>query len=170
MNCSSLVAPGDFTPTRHRFVSGLFWLALCFTVLLHGCSQPTSAPAPGPTGNAIAQANLAKATSMVIHLPDNLPPKVWEVETDESMTIKALMDALASAQFQFRDTLYPGMGHLVTSIMGIQNASGEGEYWQFCINNVASDGGVDEKQVAPGEQVDWHYSKYGELPCKKIGE
>jgi hypothetical protein len=138
------------------------------SLLIAACSsqpQPaTTLPVPQNGGAT------ATATSLVVHLPDDQPQRVWEVETGGELTVKELMDALHEAQFEFTDTLYPGMGHLVTSIMGIKNAGGEGAYWQFCIDNVASDRGVDEKHLGPGHQVDWHYSKYGELPCKKIGE
>ena len=60
--------------------------------------------------------------------------------------------------------------HLLTSIHGIKNATGTGGCWQFCIDNVASDLGIDGKTIAPGQTLDWHYSEYGKLPCKKIGE
>jgi hypothetical protein len=137
-------------------------------LLIVGCADqkaPEKSAPPSLTAPVTAQ-----MTSLVVHLPDDQPSKVWEVQTGGEMTVKELMDALKEAQFAFTDTLYPGMGHLVTGVAGIRNAGGEGAYWQFCIDNVASDRGVDEKTVRPGQQVDWHYSKYGELPCKKIGE
>lgn len=138
-------------------------------LVLQACNSPkTHQPATAPPGSAAAEA--PKMTTMVVHLPNKQPEKVWEVEIANTMTVGELMYALKDAQFQFTDTLYPGMGHLVTSVAGFKNAGGEGEYWQFCIDNLASDRGVDEKTVAPGQHVDWHYAKYGELPCKKIGE
>ena len=139
-------------------------------LVLQACNPATKAhePATVPPGSTAGAA--PKMTAMVVHLPDKQPEKVWEVEIENTMTVGELMYALKDAQFQFTDTLYPGMGHLVTSVAGYQNAGGEGEYWQFCIDNVASDRGVDEKTVSPGQHVDWHYAKYGELPCKKIGE
>ncbi len=148
----------------------LLILASALLLLLQSCSSGTSTtPSPGAPSDSSAVAPV-KLTSLVVHFPDDQPNKVWEVETANEMTAKELMDAMKEAQFQFTDTLYPGMGHLVTSVAGIKNAQGDGAYWQFCIDNIASDRGVDEKTVAPGQQLDWHYAKYGELPCKKIGE
>ncbi len=146
-------------------------LLLSLAVLLFQACSPSTKEHQSPTappGSAAGEA--PKMTALVVHLPDKQPEKVWEVEIANTMTVGELMYALKDAQFQFTDTLYPGMGHLVTSVAGVKNAGGEGEYWQFCIDNVASDRGVDEKTVAPGQHVDWHYAKYGELPCKKIGE
>ena len=90
----------------------------------------------------------------------------------EKSTIREVLQSAVKdfPEFYFTDTLYPSAGHLLTSIHGIRNASGEGAYWQFCIDNIASDRGIDEKTILPGQTLDWHYSEYGKLPCKKIGE
>jgi Domain of unknown function (DUF4430) len=149
---------------RHPFA---LVATILVVLLLQSCTQPAATPKPPIVADSTAQVQM---TSLVVHLPDSLPSKVWEVEVGAELTVRELMVALRDAQFMFTDTLYPGMGHLVTGIAGIKNPGANDEYWQFCIDNVASDRGVDERKVAPGHQVDWHYSKYGELPCKKIGE
>ncbi len=104
-------------------------------------------------------------TGALISYPGVLVAK--EVSTVREVLLSAQKDF---PEFSFTDTLYPGAGHLLTSIHGIKNATGTGGYWQFCIDNVASDRGIDEKTIAPGQTLDWHYSEYGKLPCKKIGE
>lgn len=150
---------------RLRFALLFASLALLLITSCTSKTQETTTPTPPIDSTATA-----KMTSLVVHLPNDQPSKVWEVDAGGELTVKELMDALGEAQLQFTDTVYPTMGSLVTSVMGIPNANGEGAYWQFCIDNVASDRGIDEKKVGPGQQVDWHYAKYGELPCKKIGE
>jgi hypothetical protein len=95
-----------------------------------------------------------------------------EVSIAGNATVREVLYLTAKAypEFRFEDTLYLGMGHLLTSIRGIHNARGQGAYWQFCIDNQASDTGIDEKKVRAGQTIDWHYAQYGKLPCKKIGE
>jgi Domain of unknown function (DUF4430) len=147
----------------------LLLLGVFLVIAFQACTPANPGQtSPPPTPSDIPSA--VQVVALVVHLPDDQPSKVWEVEADRDMSVKELMDALAGAQFQFKDTLYPGMGHLVTNILGMQNPGKDGEYWQFCLDNVASDRGVDEGRVAPGHQVDWYFTKYGELPCKKIGE
>lgn len=147
----------------------ILFLLVLLCGLLAACNPAKTDTQAGSPADSVAPAPAVGLVTMAVHLPDTLP-RVWEVETDAPMTVRELMDALRSAQFAFTDTLYPGMGHLVTSVAGLQNAKGEGAYWQFCLDNVASDRGVDESKIAPGQRVDWHYALHGKLPCKKVGE
>jgi hypothetical protein len=100
---------------------------------------------------------------------------VWHldsIELKESMSVRDLLVAAdkQSSELQFRDTLYFGMGHLLTSLLGLANAKGEGAYWQFCIDNQTSNVGIDKMIVLTGQRVEWYYVTYGQIPCKKIGE
>ena len=137
--------------------------------LLQGCSSETQTNAPSDDG---AAPNATQTAGLVVHIPDAEPYQVAEIPIEKAVSVRDLMLKAKEidSKFQFRDTLYATMGHLLTSIQAIPNSKGEGAYWQFCVANTASDRGIDEKMVAPGQLVDWHFVQYGELPCKKIGE
>lgn len=146
-----------------KYVLFIFLIALLF----QGCGAGSQANAPSE-GNATD----SKTAALVIHVPDQSPYSISEIAIENEVSVRDLMlkAKTIDASFQFTDTLYATMGHLLTSILAVPNAKGEGAYWQFCVENTASDRGIDEKMVAPGQQVDWHFVQYGELPCKKIGE
>ncbi len=142
-------------------------LILC---LFCGCTPQ------GSNANSTSE-NLSDSTK-TIHLQVHQPVtgaliSYPGVIVGEKSTIREVLQSAVKdfPEFSFTDTLYIGSGHLLTSIHGIQNEKGsEGHSWQFCIDNVASDRGIDEKTILPGQTLDWHYSEYGKLPCKKIGE
>jgi hypothetical protein len=137
--------------------------------LLCGCT-PTGSESESGSGNLPAG---TKAIHLQVHQPETGALISYpEVIVGEHSTVREALQSAAKdfPEFSFTDTLYPGAGHLLTSIHGIRNSTGTGGYWQFCIDNVASDRGIDEKTLAPGQTLDWHYSEYGKLPCKKIGE
>jgi Domain of unknown function (DUF4430) len=130
-----------------------------------GCNSDRNTGHP-PTSNA---------TSVVMHVHDPTSGDIIsypELRISGKATVREVLNLTARSypEFQFEDTLYLGMGHLLTSIRGIHNAHGQGAYWQFCIDNQASDTGIDEKKVEAGQTIDWYYAAYGSLPCKKIGE
>lgn len=105
-------------------------------------------------------------------MPDGKVASFPEVPLSQPGKVRDAMVAAVDVYpgFAFTDTLYTGIGHLVTGINGLRNPRGGGAYWQFCIDNVASEVGIDDKPIAPGQSIDWHYAEYGKLPCKKIGE
>lgn len=147
-----------------------FWktirtIPLAGIVLLSACTSSTS-PAPPAADNTQATA------AMQVHMPSGEVANYPEVPFAKAAKVRDLMVSAAKAypDFAFTDTNYIGMGHLVTGINNLRNPKGGGAYWQFCIDNVASELGIDEKEIAPGQTLDWHYAEYGKLPCKKIGE
>jgi hypothetical protein len=119
------------------------------------------------------QVATSKAVLVQIHDPHSQTVTDYsDITVTGSTKVRDVLGLTAQAHpdFTFTDTAYIGMGHLLTSINGVRNAKGEGAYWQFCIDNVASNKGIDEMEVAPGQTLSWHYAEYGKLPCKKIGE
>lgn len=148
-------------------LSAVLILAI-FAFSLQSC---TDASTNGKEGSQNESSESNSAT-LVVNLPDASPFRIESFEISEELSVRDFMVKVAEKHndFHFTDTLYTGMGHLLTSLQGIANAKGEGAYWQFCIDNTASDRGIDEKTIHSGQQVDWHYVQYGKLPCKKIGE
>ena len=146
-----------------------FAFLLPFLVIFLGGCAPQTISSESDTENVEVE---EKSAALVIHLPENTTYSILEVPVEKAVNVRELMlmAKKVDAKFQFTDTLYTTMGHLLTSLQGVPNSKGEGAYWQFCVANTASDRGIDEKMVAPGEKVDWHFVQYGELPCKKIGE
>ncbi len=138
-------------------------------LFLQGCTSETQTNAPSDDS---ATPNATQSAALTVHLPDTEPYQVADIPIEQEVSVRDLMLKAKEIdqKFQFKDTLYATMGHLLTSIQMVPNSKGEGAYWQFCVGNIASDRGIDEKMVAPGQQVDWHFVQYGELPCKKIGE
>ena len=94
------------------------------------------------------------------------------------ITIKGGMtvrDLFARAQTQwgnltFRDTLYPGVGHMIVNINGYENGGKDGKNWMFCYNGVIADKGIDDIIVESGAEINWYYTTREEMPCKKVGE
>lgn len=137
-------------------------------LLAAGCQKTAESTTTPTSANDKRQFVLVQ-----VHDPQTDAVKVYpEVAVEGKAKVRDILLATAKAypEFSFTDTAYIGMGHLLTGINGVRNAKGAGAYWQFCIDNVASDRGMDEKEVAPGQTLDWHYAEYGKLPCKKIGE
>jgi hypothetical protein len=148
--------------------STLLVIAALLTLAWAACSSPTDS-----SKNTPATDDSLRTVVVQVHDPRQAAPLVYpEVPVGAPTAVREVLVAAAKAYpaFSFTDTTYIGMGHLLTGINGLRNAKGTGAYWQFCIDNVASDRGIDEKEIGPGQTLDWHYAEYGQLPCRKIGE
>jgi hypothetical protein len=139
--------------------------------LLSACSSENSQPTSG-VDSTTQPKTLVGTVTINVHKSESEVDTYPEILVQETLSVREVLirAAKSDSSFTFTDTMYPAMGHLLTSLMGVRNASGGGKYWQFCIDNVASDRGIDEKQLGPGQSLDWHFVDYGKLPCKKIGE
>lgn len=148
--------------------TSLVFIAICVVMSLGtGCNPASNPPTPPP-----ASTPASMFVTVQVHLPGEEPITYPDITVNGRTKVREVLRLTAQQHtaFTFTDTSYLGMGHLLTGINGVRNTKGAGAYWQFCIDNVASDRGIDEKEVEPGQTVDWHFAEYGALPCKKVGE
>ncbi|MEM0999186.1 MAG: DUF4430 domain-containing protein [Bacteroidota bacterium] len=128
--------------------------------------QSAGTEAPADTDKAPTESK--QVATVTFHWPDSTPSDLEVTWTGETTVGDALADQKAY-QIEMKD--YKGMGRLLTGIESFQNGGDAELYWQFCLNGVYSMVGIDEAKLATGDQVDWHFTAYGEnIPCKKAGE
>lgn len=151
-------------------------LLICFSVLLAVSScQPTSdhGSESGTAGTDSTSAPLPVeqgAAFLNIHIPDSLPSDDIKVDLVAGSTVLLGKTMMGMTDLQLEAKEYKGMGHLITAMKGFRNNENGERYWQFCLNGVISDKGIDETELRNGDRIDWHFVLYNELPCKKIGE
>jgi Domain of unknown function (DUF4430) len=136
-----------------------------FALLLSACSPGSSPTAPATDGAAQASATVTMTVDAKGYIPfDTAAGIPWKT----GMTVGDAVRATREIQFGIKE--YPDLGRLINAVNGLENNTHDGHYWQFCVDGVFSEIGMDEKPLAAGQAVSWYYRAYGEGPCKKIGE
>jgi hypothetical protein len=143
-------------------------MVLMFGVLLAltACNTSTTTP---PAGNSVSDTTQAASVSMTLDAKGYIPfDTVVGIPWKSAMTVSDAVHATKAFQFGIKE--YPDLGHLVEAVNGLKNNTHDGHYWQFCVDGVFSEVGMDKKSLEAGQTVSWYYRAYGEGPCKKIGE
>lgn len=71
--------------------------------------------------------------------------------------LDAMRAYASSEKFAFTGREYSSLGFFVESINGRKNAGGS--YWFLYINGAASEKGVSQAVLRPGDVVEWRYEK-----------
>lgn len=152
-------------PSPQRLGFGL--LILLLTGML-ACSSP-SGSAVDQQGDTAQPPAAISTVSMTVDAKGYIPfDTVAGIPWKAGMTVGDAVRATDAIQFGTKD--YPDLGRLVNAVNGLENNTHDGHYWQFCVDGVFSEVGMDEKPLSAGQVVNWYYRAYGEGPCKKIGE
>ena len=84
--------------------------------------------------------------------------RLYEFVSDKSETVLEAMNEHAAAhQFEFKTREFPGLGVMIESINGLENA--DGYYWILYINWKNSEKGVSSARVTLGDSIEWKYEK-----------
>ena len=73
--------------------------------------------------------------------------------TEQKSLRAAMVEARKLGYFTFADTLYEGMGHLLTSINGAK--TGDSRYWLYCVNSQKASKGIDDLLLKDGDHIKW---------------
>lgn len=142
-------------------VVGFALLAFVFSA----CNPGTPANAPVDDSVPRAAASVTMTVDAKGYIPfDTAAGIPWKA----GMTVGDAVRATQDIAFGIKE--YADLGRLVNAVNGLENNTHDGHYWQFCVDGVFSEVGMDEKALAAGQTVNWYYRAYGEGPCKKIGE
>lgn len=144
-----------------------FSFLLSFLLLLASCGPSTDTANSGSSIVTLPAATAPSTVTLIVPGPTD-KEFVETVPFEEGMTVGQLLDAQSTVRVTTKS--YPGMGRLLTSINAQANEDMPDHFWQYCINGTIADKGIDDMQLSAGDLVQWHYVKYGETPCKKIGE
>lgn len=154
--------------TRYPRQLGLAFLLLV-SMVWAACSSSTEGTSSASSTDSSAKQAAVSTVSMTVDAKGYIPfDTVAGIPWKAGMSVGDAVRATKEIQFGFKD--YADLGRLVDAVNGLQNNTHDGHYWQFCVDGVYSEIGMDEKTLAAGQVVNWFYRAYGESPCKKIGE
>lgn len=84
------------------------------------------------------------------------PPTVVRMVAKKTQTVLETMQYERSiGKINFTSHAYPSLGDFVDSVEGRKNEGGM--YWFLYVNGTSSDLGASQKQVAPGDVIEWRY-------------
>jgi hypothetical protein len=129
---------------------------LLIVALFAGLGLVLFATSPGTTKEA-APSVISPAGSIALTVDDSYTEKEVSITADETML--EMLQALDAndSQMQLSTKEYTGLGTLVTGMYDKENGT-SGQYWQYRVNDVMPQVGVDAYVLKNGENVEWFFA------------
>ena len=89
----------------------------------------------------------------------------------QGMTVYEAMevaDELSGDHFSVEYASFPGMGKFVEAINGVAQQPDDKIYWQYCVDDTMATKGVEDYELKPGQQIQWHLGE--QTPCAGVGD
>ncbi len=142
-------------------------LLLVIALFLASCgSSNTKDTSPSDPKTDEREAVQSGFVSLVIAYNDSSKQdlELDSISWKKGMSVSDAMRSL-SGKVPVKTKSYTGIGKLLVAVDGV--AVTDEAFWYLCVNDTASAKGMDDRVLAAGDKVLWHFGKTN--PCAKKG-